>query len=194
MADQGQKLKEALNEVEGQKQEESLLTLSSGVVVRAVPVSPLLMDALMRRYKPPKPPQFKNEENGRYYENRDDPDWLDEVQKLEQESETAALDLLFAKGVELISIPDGMARPEEDEWVEDIKLFAGVEIDPHPRLRLLAWIKYVAAQRAEDLMNLGKAVMQQTGVSEDLVSQALASFRSDTPRLPDSGSVAEAQI
>lgn len=161
------------------RQDESLqeLVLSTGVVLRVSKVNPVLLsdiaaESLKHR---PKAPIVFIESLGREEENLDDPDYTEAVTQWQA---TVLLDINNAyvlKGTEVISVPDGMDSPDNEDWLDEMRILnrpVGTK-----RQRYLAWIKYVAAVDAEDTTAIVREVGRLSGVSEAEVQEAVEGFQ-----------------
>lgn len=168
----------------------SLTVLSSGVVLRHKKVPPMILARIDEKFRDPEVPVIWDSEKERNIPNPDDPKYHEEVQQNRMDKGTALIDVLIALGTTIEFIPDGMQTLEDDEWVENLS-FVGIEV---PKLRVgryLAWVKYFAAEAAEDIQKLAKKGAAALGVTEEDVASAIANFQSDETRTADTDSQAE---
>lgn len=158
-----------------------IVTLSTGVRARLVPVGVnLVRDAAMHIQDPPVP-RFLNEDKGREEENPNDPAYLAACAEAERRREAAGMDALILFGVELVDGP-----PQDDGWLRKLQFLAKrgeLDLDrfdlDDPLEREFLYKKYVAVGSL-DLIALG----QVSGISRREVKAALDSFPGDTPRVP----------
>lgn len=148
-------------EAEGQA---GVVTLSTGVRARLVPVSASLIDEVRSRVRAPKVPVWHNPDNDRDEENPLDPEYRRAVGEYEQALGLAAMDALILFGVELIDpIPGG--------WQKKLRRL-GIEVDESdPDEVEFAYKKYVAVS-IQDVQAIG----QRSGVTGAAVERAAASF------------------
>lgn len=123
--------------------EDVITTLSTGLKARLKPVSATLIRTLTRKIKDPMPPTVTLED-GRKMANEDDPAYKREMAEADDRRVEASLDALYLFGIELV---EGV--PEDDEWVDKLRLL-GVEFDASDKqARKLAYIKHVATTTAD---------------------------------------------
>ena len=91
--------------------DENLIRLSSGVVLRGKRASSTLLIEVLTSSRRPKPPTYKNEKMGRLMENPDDPDYIEQVQAYKYEQAGTLVTAMIMMGTEILSIPDGMEGP-----------------------------------------------------------------------------------
>src|SRR3990172_5858636 len=106
-----------------------------------------------------------------------------------QRQATAANDAMLLLGTRVVSVPEGFAALESEEWVEELGAL-GIAVEP--RMRRLAWLKFWAVRTAQDATTVLTAVMRCTGVREEDVADAADSFRGGATRLPDHGAATPA--
>jgi len=153
------------------------LVLSTGVKIRILAVSPVLMSDIVgeaMKYRP-KPPTNYIESLGREEENPSDPDY---VEALNNWNGMVLLDVNNAyvlKGTEVIEMPNGFPDSDDPSFLDDMRIL-NRPIDT-PRQRYLAWIKYVAAPLGEDTAAIVREVGRLTGVSEVEVEEAIEGFQ-----------------
>lgn len=162
------------------------VTLSTGVVLRRKPVSKLLLKSVVDRFKKeePKVPQAFNEAKGRMEDNPGDPDYIEAKNRYEEDTITALIDLALVKGSELVYVPDGIPRPEDDEWLEEDRLL-NFEVPEHPKLIYLHWIKSVAAPLDEDIQTIFLHFIGSFGVPEAEVEKSMNRFPGETEQPGD---------
>lgn len=91
--------------------EENLIRLSTGVVLRGKKASSSVLIEVITSSKRPKPPTWKNEKMGRWMENPDDPDYIEQVQAYKYEQAGSLVTAMIMLGTEIYSIPEGMEGP-----------------------------------------------------------------------------------
>lgn len=152
-------------------------TLSNGIVLRIKTVPPFVTRAVLSRLEPPAVPTVYNPDKEREEPNPLHPNYLAAMERYAIERVIALGDLLFLKGTEVESVPEGKCRPEDDEWVEELALL-NLEVSANQRSRYLAWIKFYALATERDIAYVTAMLIQASGLSEEEVQRAIASFRS----------------
>lgn len=153
-------------------QENNLIKLSTGVVLRGRAAPSLALVKVIASHKRPKPPEFYNEKLGRVIENAADPDYLARVKAYETESASDVLNVLILYGTEIVSVPKGMPKPESDTWLEEAREI-GLDVKPDNKSwRYLNWVMLKAAPAAEDTQRIQEMVGSLSGVSERAVKAA----------------------
>jgi len=173
-------------------------TLTNGIVLGIKPVPPLLMHAVSQEFTPPDPPKVMMEEKGREEPNPNDPQYLKDLQKLEDQQSQALNDLILAVGTHAISVPEGYSMPEDKDWIDAIS-FAGevtgkpIEIHTDNKVkRYLCWLRYYALETASDIALATSLPMQLGGIREGEVEEVVESFRRLPERRSDSPGEVEA--
>ena len=164
------------------------IVLSSGVHLKVKAVPPFLVRSVALRVPKPTPPLV--DVGGRMEENPDHPKYIADMEEYEQKMSEKAMDVLIIAGTELVSVPEGFSAPEDEEWVSAVEEF-GVEIDKSPKGRYLAWVRLHALASGDDIALLNLAVGAKSGISEEEVQQAVASFWGGKVRGADNGSPPE---
>lgn len=164
------------------------VTLSCGVVLKFKPVPSLAIREAAMRIQVPEVPKVLMEDKGREEENPNDPDYLLAVAEHKAAVALVANNVILILGTEIGHVPDGMARPEEDGWLDEMQVL-GIEFDTESRsARKLAWLKFYAIRTDEDTVKALMGPMRSAGVSEVDVASAIDSFRSDEARPASDGS------
>lgn len=173
------------------------LTLSNGIVLVCRPVPPMLISGITAELerKLPEPPTRWLEDKQREEPNPNDPAYTAALARFERLNQAAVDDLAMAVSTTVKSVPEGYFGPEEDGWLNDrrIKLAqqAGLEFDPADEIkRHVVWLRYYAIEAVTDVQLWMGVRTQLTGINEDEVRAALATFRGDPPRPADNGSAA----
>lgn len=174
--DQGQEILERVMEMDEGDARPNEIRLSSGVVLEVVGVSPWLLNDLQRRFKRPPVPTFTDEE-GRKFENLDDPEYKAEIERIDNELEEMSLYLMIGKGTRLLSKPEHLPDPEDEGWIEDVLDVLPDFVRPDkPSMRYVYWVKYVATRTGADLQMLLRQVRNVMGVTEEAVAEAAERF------------------
>lgn len=173
--DKDQAVIEVAKEEAESGQNDAVYTLSSGVRVRLLSVSPGLISDVQSRVKFPEVPKFYNENKDRWEENPNHPAYLAEVQRAREEQGMAAMRAMCMFGFELV---DGL--PEDDTWIRKLELVnPELKIDRNDAIELEFYYKqFVAVGSQTDYMLLAKVM----GVTEEAIAQAEATFQRDTAR------------
>ena len=146
--------------------------LSTGVVLRAVKVNPIMLIRVMTRFARPKPPVVFDKIMGRDMENPDDPDYISQVKAWDEERNTMVLNALILLGTEIVSVPKGVEGPKGDKWVNKYKLLGMPIKEDDEDWRKLNWISMVAAADENDMVIIQDAVAKLTGIAEADVKSA----------------------
>lgn len=153
------------------------VTLSTGVVLAILSVSPMAFGDLENKYPPPPVPKTYDEVKGREISNPLSAEYKKATTENENRKALAALDLAIVLGTRLLSIPDGMDGPDSEEWKDT--LFAmgySQESIESKKARYLSWVKLSAASNNTDWNILSMTVMRRMGVPEQDVNAAMKSF------------------
>lgn len=148
-----------------------------GVLVRAKPVSALLIQEVVGRIKDPKPPLVANpDKDGALEPNPFDPAYVEALVEANTRRADATTNTLVMFGLELV---DGL--PKDDAWLTKLRkldkmgLIDLSEIDlDDPFERDFIFKKYIAGTNAT-IMEVSKA----SGVSQEDVNAAIESFPGD---------------
>lgn len=156
----------------GGKGDDNLITLSTGVVLRAKQASPGILIRVMTKNQRPRPPMYFNTSMGREMENPDHPDYLDQVKAWEMEYKNGILNALIGLGTELVSVPKKFPRPEDDSWIEDYRFFGLPVIPQSKSWRYTTWILFLAGPLDTDTNLIGEKVRELSGTKEADVRDA----------------------
>lgn len=163
----------------------NIFTASNGIVLKLRPVAPMIILDAQRRLVEPTPPMIANFEKGEgsdapLEENPNDPIYQRELQAYRQKVGEVSNAIFLTQGVSVESVPDGINKPEDDEWSDDLTDIAGLEIPKVGKRRLYCWIKYVALTSMDDFQALLNKLTVLGGVTlEQDVTNAETSFRPD---------------
>ena len=152
--------------------EDSLIHLSTGVVLRGKAAPSLALVKVIAYFPRPNPPEIFNDKLGRYIENGADPDYLKRVTAYETESAHAVLNVLILMGTELVSVPKGFPKPESDSWLEELGEFGMITKPENKSWRYLNWVMFKAAPTSDDTKKIQEVVGSLSGISENAVQAA----------------------
>lgn len=173
----GKALENASPEEVAKEVDDGLIHLSTGVILEPRKVSPFIFQDVANNFQNPPVPKFFNDNKGREEENPMHPGYLAAVSKVEQDRAMAMIDATIALGTKVVSIPQGFALPDEEDWLDDLEI-VGITINrDNRRLRYRTWIKYIAAPSVSDVELIMSKVLSAIGVPEEEVAKATASFQ-----------------
>jgi len=153
-------------------EEDHLITLSTGVVLRGKAAPSLALVKVIAKRTRPKPPEEYSEALGRWIENAAHPDYLARVKSYEAETASDVLNVLILYGTEVVSVPKGFPDVKSNLWVEEVREI-GLEVKPDNKSwRYLNWVMFKAAPDAEDTQKIQEMVGNLSGVSERAVQAA----------------------
>jgi len=154
-----------VEQVEIKKQAETI-TLSTGVKLKLKHVPILRINAVLERFPYPEVPVIWDEEKGRELRNPNHPAYVEMRQKVDEQRTWAILDAVAALGTEVLYVPDGIDKPEDASWTEELEVLGiAVRLDSKVA-RYLAWIKFVAIGTADDMSAIARQFGLALGVSE----------------------------
>ena len=160
--------------------EDGIVTLSTGVRARIVPVASSLIDEINSRI--PDPPVPVQEIDGREHANPMHPEYRQGMVDASAKRTTAVLDAFVMFGVDLV---DGV--PDDDEWVKKIKFMekrGAIDLNCYnlkdPIDREFVYKRFIAVS-SKDTRLIGVA----SGVLSEDIDRAMDSFRGDETREPD---------
>ena len=169
----------AVKNARGKAQDQNLIELSSGVVLRLVgDIDPMTLMSVMSRLEEsrPKVPTVKIESLGRYEQNPDHPDYVARLSSWETWYTLEMANALILLGTELESCPRGVEKPSDNKWLAKLRVLK-IEFDDSEPGRYLAWVLHVAIKTTEDMTLLTTRVGRGAGVSEADVEDASDSFQ-----------------
>lgn len=166
------------------------LALSTGVVLEINRISPMIFQEVEERYPDPAVPKIYDEQRGRELENPMHPAYLEEKKHVLTQKSLAIMDAIAVLGTKLLSIPEGFEGPDTDSWKEKMYVLGyDDKLIERKLTRYLAWLKMVGAPDIDaDWNMISMAVLRKTGVAEEDVEKAIASFRDKGEGQTDSGS------
>lgn len=156
---------------------DDLIRLSTGVTLKAKPVSATTIIAVLASFKRPRPPVIHVATMGRDMENPLDPDYISMVRDWEMARSDALLTVFILNGTELHNKPDDMPGPSPDkknkkDWVKKFSLLNLPMLPEDPDWRYLMWVKTLACGPAEDSKMIQEVVGRLSGVSKSDVRAA----------------------
>lgn len=165
--------------------------LSNGVVIRFRPVPIMALRRAVMGITEPEIPQVWNEEDQRFYENPDSPDYLEALERCYNARILADQKMRLTLGVELVSVPEGMEGPDGTGWILDCQS-AGIEPNlSTERTRFVEWLELYALSDQTDLARVFAQAIAVSGISEMEVVKAIAYFRDKAVRLTDNVATVE---
>jgi hypothetical protein len=165
---------------------DNTVTLSTGVVLKVRPVSQFVLYANANRVRRPKVPVVYIESKDREEENPMHPDYLDAMERYEEERAEAVADALLGLGSELVDVPKGFDRPEDTGWSEQLEAI-GLEVPQSGMKRYLRWVRLWAIKTPEDMVALTQRITQLTATPEEAVAEVAESFRNPKERRANLG-------
>jgi len=166
------------------RNEDGLVTVSTGVVFRIMDVPVLAFDEVRRKVERERPPVPVVWIDGKDREevNPQDPGYLKALEDFDLKLAEAMIGAALVLGLEVVELPDGFCGPDDDAWTEKYHVL-GIDIPPKTDAiaRQLAWTRLWAAPKAKDLALLTVGVQQKAGVLETEVAEVSALFR-DKPK------------
>ena len=166
--------------------------LANGIVFQCRPVPRQIMRELLARMPEPEPPEVYLEEKKRSEPNPDDPDYLREHAEWTVKLGDASTNAMLLLGTELVSVPEGMDRPEGTRWLERLRLMGINSVGDSEDARYLLWLKcYAAAEEAA--MQLLTTTVIRSGITlrEEDVDGLVRAFRNRKTRGADTERPAE---
>lgn len=158
---------------------------SNGIVFKLKPVAPLLIMDAQRNFTEPQPPKIRNFEKGDGDEapledNPNDPKYQRELMEYRRQLGEIANAIYLTRGTEIISVPDDINKPEDEDWAMEVEDFGGIHVPKVGRRRYFCWVKYVALESMPDFQGLMNKLTTLGGVTvERDVIDAETSFRAD---------------
>lgn len=158
--------KKVVEAVEATNQDNSLIKLSTGVVLKGKAAPSLALIKVMAAFKRPEVPTFRHEASGRDIPHPDDPDYRNAVQAYEATSSAAMLNTLIIYGTEVYSIPKKFPKPDDNSWLEKYEAL-GMTAQPNNKIwRFLNWVLFEAAPHPDDMKKIQEVVGGLSGVPE----------------------------
>lgn len=158
--------------------------LTSGVVLGLKSVPQAALRRVINSVERPHPPLWRNPDSGIDEEVPTDPDYLAALDVYYQRIIEVTSNVLFALGTYCRSVPEGMYRPEEQGWIDELAI-ADIKVDTASEARRYKeWLDLYAVRRGGiDQGRLLAAVIMFAGyLIEAEVLEAINSFRSRAAR------------
>lgn len=153
-------------------QDNTLITLSTGVILRGKAVNPITLIRVMASHPRPRPPIVFIKEMGRDMENPDDPNYQEALRSWRMKTNDLTLNALILLGTELVKVPAKFPKPDDEAWINKYRLL-GLPVEPgNSDWRYLTWVTFQAAITAEDLRKIQEVVGRMSGVPETSVAAA----------------------
>lgn len=159
---------------------------SNGITFKLKPVAPLLVLDAQKQLIEPTPPKIPNYDKGMgedapLEENPNDPDFLRAHMDYRQKVGEVSNAIFLTRGTELLEVPDGIEKPDDEEWALEVEEFTAIKVPKVGRRRYYCWLKYVALTSMNDFQALLNKLTALGGVTlESDVAEAETSFRTDT--------------
>lgn len=162
--------------------------LSNGTVLMVKPVPNFIVNAAMRNLERPEPPIHSVEIGGKQIEeeNHADPTYQRAIREYKMAAMTTMIDLFIEGGLEVVTLGPNVPAFESDEWMKLPKRY-GVKISDDINDRKLQWLRMCVIVTTQDVDITVNEVARMSGLGEDEVRQALATFRGGEIRGADHG-------
>lgn len=155
-----------------------VLVLSNGIKLKLKKIPLMRIQAVWNKFQYPKVPEVYDEDRDRYIKNPNSEEYLLAKQDVDEQRAAAIMDAIAALGADVLEVPEGISKIEDDEWIEECEVI-GLFIDKTKRIaRKLAWMKYVALADTSDVIKLNAEFGVSMGLNEEQIAQAVDSFRS----------------
>lgn len=167
--------------------DKNLVTLSNGIVLRMKPMPPLLLNAIANGIPEPDVPMLYVPEDDRHEANPNDPNYQKALNDRLTNISLRIIDATLSVGTELISVPDNLVKPENDSWLNRIKLAGHIFDKESQEERYLAWLRFYAVETQADLNKINTIPLQLAGLQEAEVEEVINTFRGGEARGNDNG-------
>lgn len=151
----------------------SLITLSNGVVLRALDIGQDAFVEVLARFKKPEPP-LQDTGKGRLEPNHDHPDYKRDLGQYNVELAQAVTLAAYSLGLEVVSVPAGYPTHHDAKWLAKMRL-AGLLYGEDDDARLLTWLRFKACKKSSDNKAVMRAIGRMVGTSDDDVTAAMKS-------------------
>lgn len=163
------------------------INLSNGIVLKVRPMPPMLLNSVANSIPEPEVPKVFMEDKGREEPNPNHPDYIKAVAEYNSKVAMATMNLIFYACTSIKEIPDGLLKPEDDDWVE-MATMAKISFDREDKAeRYIAWLRCYALETISDLNQAQTIPLQLAGITESEVQEAVDAFRSGEGRDSDNG-------
>lgn len=166
------------------------IELSNGVVLKIKTVSRNAISYAarnaMKEHPEPQPPMKWIEDRGRDEPNPNDPAYQESYKLHQIEVSARVLDVLYARAIEVVEIPDDVGGPESKEFQDYVNLAMGEELRESELGRWVQWLRYWAVPDGDDL-DLQRRLFELVGVPVQDIRVVEATFQGDAGGKPDTG-------
>lgn len=163
----------ALVETEEKAERSDEITLSSGVVLRFKPFPVMRIQAVAEHFPYPEVPKVYNKEKEKWEQWAGSEEYAKLVQEVDRKRGLAVVDTVMAVGTQIVSIPEGFPKVEDDGWIDELEV-SNIFVKRESKIaRYLAWVKFVAVINEDDLVKIMSFAGKQVGTSESNVAQQL---------------------
>lgn len=155
------------------------IKLMTGVVLKKKKFPIMLLNQVLIKFKYPPVPEYYDEERKRAVKNPSHEDYVRQKEEIDAERGLASIDVLIAFGTEIVSVPEGFSRPEDDDWINEIEAIETLGISVRREsyaARYLAWVKFKAIVDESEYGLIVNAVQSVVGVPGAEVAQAIDTF------------------
>lgn len=153
------------------------LRLTNGVVLKLKPVPPFAVRQAAVEIKDPVVPVVYIQDKDRTEPNPNDPDYLKAMRAAQEQRVSAVTNLFFMIGTDVISVPAGMFKPEEDDWIDMLDA-VGLPVDRVNKFkRYFQWMAWYVVTSEQDIAAIVSGVATLSGVREEDVLTAMRDFR-----------------
>ncbi len=158
-----------------------VITISSGVQFEVNQVSPFTIQEKQDALLPDRPqvPVVHITEDDRNVEVPEDPKYQAALLAWQARVVRETYDLLIVLGTKLVQVPEGVQKPDDTEWAEDLAL-VGIKVPPAGKARYLAWMRHYACRTTDDVTKVITSVQRLAGVTEEDAAKAAAMFQGRT--------------
>jgi hypothetical protein len=156
--------------------EDNLIRLSTGVILQAEQVSPMLINDVVSLFPIPDPPTVYIEDKGVSEPNPNNPEYISQVGSVEMQRSKAMFDAIVLMGTTLVERPESVLGPDDKKWQRKMAVL-GYQFR-HEYDAYLTWVKLVAAPEPGDIAAIMRAVGGKVGVSEEDVAETMQRLKS----------------
>ena len=159
------------------------IKLQTGVILRKKKFPILLLDTVLNKFPYPPVPDYWDEERKRAVKNPESEAYKLLIEEVDNQRGMATIDAMIAFGTELLSVPEGFYRPENDEWINNLEAIEVLGISVRrdsTTARYLAWVKFVAITDPSEFNLISSVVQSLVGVPGDKVAEAIDTFPDNT--------------
>lgn len=164
---------------EGVDKDPTIVTLSSGVVVKAKTVPDNLVLKFREKNPAPEPPMIEVNAGGKTWEeaNPDDPAYLKALEEYHSKIGLAMIDMILLIGMKIMEVPDDFVPYEEDDqWELELEAL-GLDVPEKPVSKKIEWLRLRVAPSTNDINKITKAYNKAAGISEEEIAAAAEQFR-----------------